>query len=111
LSSGVINYNDPGLFLVEVGGRMKFKDIPLQSELVFGCARTVKEINNGYLLGVELDFHNKFKISDSINFYLSFGYLLVGEAFEQVYLMNNSSIAGVGMDPVFKIDAKFEFKF
>lgn len=110
LSSGTLNYNDPGLLLMEFGGRMQFNGLPLWSEIVFGYARTIQEINNSNLIGFEFDLHNRYKIDKSLNFDLSFGYFLAGDAFEQTYIMNHSSIAGLGMDPVFKIDAALKLK-
>lgn len=114
LSSGDIVLDDPGLFIYELGISKKFVPFPITSDLIWGGANTAALFSgDGYfssLLGLEIDLHNKFKITDAFTVSLSFCLLFPGNAFEENYLRNNSEFI-IGWDTSFKTDFKLCYSY
>ncbi|OHD53432.1 MAG: hypothetical protein A2Y33_15030 [Spirochaetes bacterium GWF1_51_8] len=112
LTRGAVRFDDPGLMVIEVGAKLKFDEIGLETMLVGGFANTVVAVgtNNVNLLGIEFDLHNRLKLDKDVAFCLSMAVLLPGMALTPVYNMNHSTII-LGSDIAFKIDGMIELKF
>ena len=114
LSSGDIVLDDPGLLIYEIGFSKKFDFLPLTSDLILGGANTGGlSSGDGYfssLIGLEIDLHNKIKLSKDFSAYLSMCLLFPGNAFKECFERNYSDIS-IGSDTSFKTDIKFVYSY
>lgn len=109
LTTGDIVYNDPGLFVIEGGLSGKFDFYTVS--LVGGIGMTTESLSNQNLLGIELDLHNKFRLSKNSTLRVSLAYLFPGDLLETAYQLNHKNADFQGNLIVYKIDGEVEMRF
>lgn len=113
LSSGDFVFNDPGLFIYELGFVIDFNTFLDETEFVLGGANTGELFGGeGYftsLIGWEMDVHNRFKFTDELEFHWSLSYLIPGNSFNAVYELNTGET--LGLDTSFKTDCSIKYSY
>lgn len=113
LSSDDFVFEDPGLFIYEVGFRLEFDQIPLETEFVLGGANTGELFNgDGYftsLIGWEFDIHNTIKFSKDLKLNISTAYLIAGNSFNGCYELNTGET--LELDTSFMMDCSIKYSF
>lgn len=108
LTTGSLQFKDRGFIALEAGLGRDFGDF--ESDLSAGMAFTANSISNQNVLGIEVDWHNRYKFSKTTSLILSAACLLPGNALRDAYQLNETSIT-LGWQPVFKIDGELLFEF
>ena len=118
LTDGSISFYDPGLLIYEFGFSYDFKDmipLDLESEFILGAANTGDLFEgDGYfssLIGWEADIHNRIRITEDLEFALSFSYLLAGNSFNAVYELNNDDETLDLADSSFMAGCRLKYSF
>jgi hypothetical protein len=113
LSSGDFVFEDPGLFVYEIGYMIEFKKLPLETEFVIGGANTGELFNGeGYftsLIGWEMDIHNTISFSKDLKLDVSLSYLIAGNSFNAVYELNTGDT--LELDTSFKTDCSVRYSY
>jgi len=112
LTEGALQNNDYGLFVIECGLSREIKALKWTPSLVAGYASTLATVNGHSMLGLELDWHNRFKLNKNTALKLSAAFLLPGAALTDVIdkTYPGIKISTLGSDPTLKIDGKIEIR-